>query len=318
MPDIEKKQRREKKIRKQHFVWDYYLRGWSDNGQIHLLRENIIHRVSTEDVAQKRDFYRLKELTQYEIDLIAACINTFPLECRSAQFKLLEMFCRPYKELALVDELIGLLGGVRVDELEEVKLDIDVTLNNLEEELHGSVEGRSTKFIEAARIGQIDFWTDPMEKQKFIHFLSLQMMRTRKVQEDLSALIAMNLPNQPGGSNVWGVMKHIIAINISRGIFLDESYGLRVIYNRSSLPFITSDQPVVNVHGHGLALEKTPDEFEVYYPISPVMALTMGKFPSGRVDFDEAEVKEKNDLLFDMSHQQVFSIREDVLERYRI
>lgn len=316
MADTGKKERREKKVRKQHFVWDYYLRSWSDNGQIYMLRENEIHRANTQDVAQKRDFYRLKKLTQYEIDLIKACINNFPKECRPAQFRLLEMFCRPYQELELIDKLTDLAGGVKINELEEIRLDIDVTLNNLEEELHGSVEGRSTKFIESARIGLIDFWMDPMEKQSFIHFLSLQMMRTRKVQEELSYLISINLPDQTGVSNVWGVMKHILAINISRGIFLDVNYGLRVIHNETNLPFITSDQPVVNIYGRGLDRAKIPDKFEVYYPISPAMALTMGEFPCGRVNFNEAEVKEKNDLLFDLAHQQVFSSHKDVLERY--
>lgn len=49
------------KVRKQHTVWKYYLRQWATNEQIFCLRNNTIFKTNLNNIANVRDFYRLKE-----------------------------------------------------------------------------------------------------------------------------------------------------------------------------------------------------------------------------------------------------------------
>ena len=51
---------------KQHYVFKAYLDHWTTNGKIWCCRKNKIFHTNTVNVAQERDFYRVKELNADE------------------------------------------------------------------------------------------------------------------------------------------------------------------------------------------------------------------------------------------------------------
>jgi hypothetical protein len=62
------------KKRHQHFVWRHYLQAWATNGQIWCLGDGKIFNTNVRNVAQERDFYRLKELSPNDISFISSFI----------------------------------------------------------------------------------------------------------------------------------------------------------------------------------------------------------------------------------------------------
>jgi len=55
------------KKRKHHYVWKYYLKPWVSDDQVVCLRDHKVFKTSLENVANSRDFYRLKEMSEADI-----------------------------------------------------------------------------------------------------------------------------------------------------------------------------------------------------------------------------------------------------------
>lgn len=58
------------KKRKQHYIWRYYLNAWATDEQIFCLRENKIFKTNLMNIGNIRDFYRLKELSNQDIEIL--------------------------------------------------------------------------------------------------------------------------------------------------------------------------------------------------------------------------------------------------------
>ena len=62
------------KKRKHHYVWEHYLDAWATDGQIWCRRADKYFPTSTENVGQRRDFYRLKELSDGDVAFVERLI----------------------------------------------------------------------------------------------------------------------------------------------------------------------------------------------------------------------------------------------------
>lgn len=84
--------------------------------------------------------------------------------------------------------------------------------------------------------------------------------------------------------------------------------------------FITSDQPVVNVHEE-LADEVTPPETsDVYFPISPniaFMANQSDRFPNGLSSVAKHFVQSMNDKISRRAEKMIFGLSSEDIEAYR-
>ncbi len=90
---------------------------------------------------------------------------------------------------------------------------------------------------------------------------------------------------------------------------------LVLIRNRSAVPFITGDQPVVNIHADG---ETAPELMSIYYPLSPELALFFYE-PEEAAPIPVAV--ERDDLAADLnlriartSQSQIYASTAEVLE----
>ena len=70
--------------------------------------------------------------------------------------------------------------------------------------------------------------------------------------------------------NIWNVLSHIYATKMGRNIFVKDEYHLVLMENKTDLPLITGDQPVVNTYAVGKPLTEHATDLEFYYPISPI------------------------------------------------
>lgn len=301
---------------KQHYVWRYYLEPWSADDQIFCLRSGKIYPANIRDVAQKRDFYRIQDLNEYEIKLLHAYVDRHPQPLQKTQKDLITLFTTPHTGQRLVQELRSAHGKSVPESLNELDNKIDVMINNLEEELHADIEKDSQVFIEQISAEETTFWTVPGDKSNFLQFVCTQMLRTRKIQDGLVDAVNEKMPGNPSLNKIWGVLRHMLAMNVAYSLFNDSAYGLRLLLNDSSLPYVTADQPVINIHASELGRGEPPKEFEIFYPISPRKAVLIGVFADGVSYLCAEQVKAYNDCIVRQSHEQVFSNSRSVLETY--
>ncbi|WP_216891437.1 DUF4238 domain-containing protein [Pseudomonas putida] len=301
---------------KQHYVWRHYLEPWSTNDQVFCLRAGKIYPANIRDVAQKRDFYRIQDLNENEIKLLHAFVEKHPQPLQKLQKDLIQLFTTPHAGQRLAQALREAHGETAPESLSELDKKIDVMINNLEEELHADIERDSQEFIEQIRAEDTSFWHESSSKTNFLQFVCTQMLRTRKIQDELMFAVNEAMPEHQSLNKIWGVLRHMFAMNVAYSLFNDTTYGLRLLLNDSKLPYITTDQPVINTHSSELERFEAPKNFEIFYPISPKKAVLIGIFKDG-VDYLNAEqVKAYNDCIAKLSHEQIFSSSRLVLENY--
>src|SRR5690606_2677793 len=94
------------KKRRHHYVWRNYLRAWSDNEQIWCFRDQNIFPSNSMNIGQERDFYRLKDLTNQEIDFIKLLIHSNQSEMlKKLNHGWIELFTAVFKIRGIVNNL---------------------------------------------------------------------------------------------------------------------------------------------------------------------------------------------------------------------
>ena len=303
---------------KQHYVWRHYLKSWSINDQLFCLRADHIFLGNIRDHAQKRDFYRAKDLSSKEIELLFAFIKTFPPHVQDLQKQVVEAFTLPHTLKKILKKTQNKHSKESFIELNRT---LDIMINNIEEEMHADIENNSSKFITSINFESIEFWNNSSEKLDFLQFICLQMLRTNKLQESLYKTVDRKMPTAPELKNIWGVMRNLTAINVASSLYGDRNYTLQLLLNNSKTPFITSDQPVINTFSHGFDQDVIPKEFEIFYPTSPKTGVLIGKktkhTSQGPSQLSESDVKHYNDLIYKSSYENVYSNNCETLKSYR-
>jgi hypothetical protein len=116
---------------------------------------------------------------------------------------------------------------------------------------------------------------------------------------------------------VWDVLSHIMAIEAGGSFFADRrNFRIVVLDNATQVPFITSDQPIINMLTDGKSFD-VPEKVELYYPLSPTQAMLflehstpIGKF-NHQVSIDDSH--RYNKMVLDHSGLRVFSNSEEYL-----
>ena len=84
------------------------------------------------------------------------------------------------------------------------------------------------------------------------------------------------------------------------------------ICSETDLPFITSDQPVINIKAE--VGEKVPEELVLYYPLSPKVAVIINGGKGEKRIEKKHEIDKYNKMIFDHSFEYVIADRKEVLE----
>jgi hypothetical protein len=293
------------KKRRQHHVWQRYLRAWASDGQIQCMMDGRIFPTGTTVVAVQNDFYKIDKLTQADVALIRFLV----VDVRGAH-----ALTRKSHERFLSMVLTPSLFEGQSPELDEL---IDAVNTNALEDYHAGMESMFLPLLDRALAKDIAFYTEPDNCVGFFHFMATQQMRTKGVREKTIAI----LKEEDGldASRVWAILSLMLAENIGMTMFLERSKRkLVLIENRTSREFITGDQPIINLHGGEWT---APATVCWYYPISPVLALHLTEVdqePELTTDgLTVADVDRLNARMVAASHAQVFARSGAALEPYR-
>jgi len=116
-------------------------------------------------------------------------------------------------------------------------------------------------------------------------------------------------------------LAHIVATNIGFSLYADrERNTIMLLDNGTNVPFVTADQPVINIAACPRKT-KPPERFELYYPLSPTKAMFLlepsSDFSPGESAVSETFVHLCNLRMAAHSYRQVFSASPRALESVR-
>ena len=228
------------KKRKQHYVWKHYLKSWANNSdQIWCKRENSIFSTNGDNVACRRDFYRLKELTQHEIDMIKIlAIDRSPEILKKLHLEFLNLFTMPVEYKKVFEKVSHLVP--------DMDNEFDILYNNYEEDYHCEIENSGIKYLDLILSSNIEFYNFEDERFNFLIYLTTQYTRTNMLKN--SVMKATKNTNLVDIERIWNILSHIFATNIAYVLAGKQDFKLYLMNNNTNTKFITGDQPVINIH----------------------------------------------------------------------
>lgn len=281
-----------KKKRKHHFVWQHYLNYWSKNGKsIYCLQDNKIFQTNTENLGNVRDFYKLKKLTQEQITFLNYMVKQMPV------------FIQPIQEnwIYIFTEIFNIQKKILDSNNDSKLLDtIDIIINNLEEEIQRSVEDLGLKYLKKLHEKDLVFIENKSDLKEFYYFLSQQYFRTEKLSIAYSKSESTMNSDM---SNCWPVLRNIIATNLSWTLDLYKMH-ITLVENNSDIDLITSDQPAINLKANYI---DPPSRLEIYYPLSPKLALFVSDEEKKYINFDYETALFLNRKMKEISYRQIYS-----------
>jgi len=266
-------------------------------------------------VAQKRDFYRVNELTELDILLIkrTAIETTNNRLLREANIGWIDTFQRVFQIRRTFDD-----AGIKNAEVDKA---FDEIANNLEEDLHSSIEEEAIPCIDDLLRGDISFFSDDNRYMGFCHFIAVQYLRTNKIKQNLIRNCEGTLPGYI--DRAMGAIRHIYATNMAWSIFAnrtEKNFCPTLLINNSSVNLIAGDQPVINTHAVKAGYAAIVDDVEFYYPISPNTALIISqddKYRNGQKNEINAEQAGSfNNLIAASAEEQIYGQSKADLEPY--
>ncbi|WP_455543379.1 DUF4238 domain-containing protein [Intestinibacter sp.] len=294
----------------QHYVWQKYLEAWTKDGKIVCLRnKNKIINANTRNVASRKHFYKINNLTYNDCQLIRKIfIDKQPAK------PLLEGWIAPIENFfKLYDESIK-LNGVN-QSLEEKK---ELKLKNVLEELHTNIESNASSSLRKAQLGDLSFITDTDTDidYDFISYLSFQYLRTNKMKQSVKQSVGSSISLFNNFDDAFNLIVPILSTMFSISIYnhiKNKQLYCYLIKNITKTIFITGDQPVINTKAK---FSSETDELELYYPLSPSIALIITKEKNFNTEWSIEQVKKYNDMIESQSLEQIFASDEEVLKQY--
>lgn len=332
---------------KQHYVFQAYLKAWTTKDQIWCCRNRRkCFLTNVLNIAQERDFYRIKDLNSDEEKFIMLILHKQPQEIKTTVKKQMEVYQKPlHWQKAVTAITSAVKTSVYKDkapppEIQDLFLQADKfaesAINDMVEDLYSEDEGELITMIEDLKAGNTDFYYHPYHKpnmvfdntkRAFLSYLCSQHYRTKAARkrliDGLNEILKSDMFGQLG-IRKENIRPEHVAFHIFwfiEGLLADSLYErnahLSILNNQTSIPFLTTDQPVINVLADYQDITDMPKDVVLYYPLSPTTAITVNDANKEHyINLSETEVKKYNDMLTSASFELIFSNSKEVVERY--
>jgi hypothetical protein len=294
------------KKRRQHYVWRKYLEPWCIDGKVWCHRKGgIPFHTNPTNVAVERDFYQLTQLTKNDIVFIQkVAIETIKNDTLR---ELNAGWISTFDDVFRLNRALRETDWIPAEFIEE----LDRVMHNLDEDHHNGLEKVAEKYLESLHKGDASFYEDDDCAVNFIYFLASQYFRTKNIRDSVLSTFGGLSIDGVSIERTWPIMRHIFSTCVGFNLYAKRrEYKLVLLNNASELEFITSDQPVLNIHAAGRSGEII-DEVEFYYPVSPSKAIIISndkKYAEKSEDnIGPLNVSYFNDLVVKSAYEQVFT-----------
>ena len=297
----------------QHHVWRSYLEAWAVESSFVCRRNGRVFDCQPKNVAAQRYFYRVEELAGSDLAFIEG-VFLAPMSpyLQRINRDWLQMINAPFKALEQLRE-----QGGDEEKIGAVRNDLE---NNILEEIHGHIEQTGDKYLANLRKNDSSFFSDKEARIDFLLFLTTQYFRTSKIKANILESAAKAVKDRLGYDleKMWNPVSYIFATSTSYSMSGDESLKLVLLNNKTVVPFITGDQPVVNTRATNVPRGEQVHELELYYPVSPSIAILvtddMNKYPKDTVELDETSVQQFNDHIARHALNEIYGKSKSQLE----
>jgi hypothetical protein len=294
-----------------HFVPRFYLRSWAEKEKIHCLQDGRVYRPNVRNVCATNYFYTLQRLSAEDMTFLREAIITgSPNALKETHEQMVRILMLPY----VAKERLEHLGGAGSAGIAEA----DRLIVELNENLHTDIEDQFRPFLDGMIAGDISFLTDVAKTAVFYWCLAVQYARTNHVKQ------VDRLPSDRAAMyrRLANPLVHMVATNVGCSLFVDrERYSLVLLQNSSSTPFVTADQPIINIACPPNNDLEVPTKFELYYPLSPTKAMLLLEPGSGNqpstTAISETAARQYNLRLAAHANRQVLATSATVLEEIR-
>lgn len=294
--------------RRHHYVWQYYLSAWVEGGTLACRMGQKVFRTATANVAVQKDFYRIGDMTPRDIELLLGLIAKSPRQSQRHHLNLLRSYAIPGAVEAAYRR-----QNTQNLELETALAEARTTMD---EDWHTAIEHKAIPLLQALRSGDLQPFRKPEPFGDFMHFLCTQMFRTKRLL--VRATARMALTPHSLSPTAWSVLRHIISVNVA-GLYVLHRADTRLTLLRAPdhSQFITGDQPVLNTYGQGNPDGPPPEKMQLYYPISPTLALLVSwsiyDNPGEGRTLDSREIAQFNSLIVRSAEEQIYAVDEGAL-----
>ena len=330
-----------------HYVFQAYLKSWATKDQIWCCRNREkCFSTNVLNIAQERDFYRIKDLNADEEKLVMLILHNQSQEIKTTVKKQMEVYQKPlHWQKAVTAITSAVKTSVYKDktpppEIQDLFLQADKfsdsAINNMVEDLYSEDEGELITMIEALKAGNTDFYYHPYHKpnmvfdntkRAFLFYLCSQHYRTKaahkRLIDGLNEILKSDMFSQLG-INKDNIRPEHVTFHIFwfiEGLLSDTLYErnahLSILSNQTSTPFLTTDQPVINILADYQDITDMPKDVILYYPLSPTIAITVNDTNKEcYIAISETEVKKYNDMLTAASFELIFTNSKESDEEY--
>jgi hypothetical protein len=293
----------QKPKRRYYHVWQLYLRSWAKSGAIWRLQDGRIFSTDTTRIAVEKDFYKFRRLTETDEQVMKPMFARSDPSAQSSSSTLIDRLMSPFR---LVEAHPDALAN------ESVESHLDDYASDVLEELDSAVEARFIRLLKLALGGDVSFYDDD-RCITFLDYLTKQHMRTKGIKGRVKATV------KPVGEfdigRDWNILSFMLAQNLGTSLYGErKKRELVVLKNTSNIPFVTGDQPVVNLQAKGAETSA----ITIFYPLSPILALWLGEidevcpYSSGGITGEDVGLL--NDKIIKSSCKQIFASDHGALE----
>lgn len=324
--------------KRQHYVFQAYLKRWTDtDNQLSVMKNGKISQSGTRAIAYEPFFYELKNLNKDEDKLLKLLIgydSAHPsVKCEIQKHNQLYQIPLKQKEYLkkLESFLIERFGSSEnipdniKDTLEQQKTINETKIINSQENFYSFIEDELSIWLDLIEKKDTSFYNSPDTRYHFLHSVCMQYFRTKSLKQTWVQKMTASTPKYKEALKECQIdLENINWQNISPYYFwnlenlctfhlLKNSSHMIIYENNTNYPFITSDQPVINLDGIN-SEDANITNLTLYYPISPRIAIVIGNTDTSPiVDISEEKVKEFNHAIAKASYEYVFASNEEIL-----
>jgi len=300
--------------RKNHYIWAHYLKGWSVNNQdvFHRAKKGVVAS-SVRGLGREIDFYKMSPLETDDIQFLKQWISITDEPIRKFHNSFLE-------KMIAFSCVYKLLTG------DEHQVERDVLVHNTIEDIHSTVEGDVRPIIDALRTGDLSILNDESALNNFHSYIGHQFARTKHSRSAWEAAASsLSVDYRRLMQRNWWFLGVLAGVNVGYSI-ARYYYRKKIVWlvNDTDVPFLTSDNPVINVHptvrDKKLSGEP-PSNTDFYFPISPKLAYMVNDsdtYGVGIVKADVELVKTLNRNMLMRSSETVFGSSKEIIRNTKV
>ncbi|KFX71093.1 hypothetical protein TMS3_0103895 [Pseudomonas taeanensis MS-3] len=283
--------------KRHHHVWAKYLARWGNGTKnvFYTTKTGKFAHDSVRAIVADDYFYKTTALSSKHVEVI----KSFSLQSPDHLHQQHMSYLNDFLKMQQVEEIYRKSGFQN----REAELRLHAMKCNPLENLHASHEEMARPVLAALADERLDVLRDKQRMIEFMAFFGHQISRTKTFRDGvikvLSRRNAMEIEVADAMVHAWWFLSYMFGMNIGLSLYLDRHNARHaLLVNDTNMPFITSDQPVVNVHS---CISETgfaaPTHADFYYPISPRVAYIIcdsERFTEDKNEVDEATVAELN------------------------